>query len=90
MEARELDETITLRSLRNAARWMKMDLVYAFVPWKGSLEKLIDDKARYLAYDAEEGNWLESELERTEHPEKFEPLVRKIIAEYPKELWDKF
>lgn len=90
LENREMDESISLRSLRQAARNLKMDLVYAFVPWKGSLEKLVEDKARELAFSKEEGSLLEAELRRNERPEIFERLVRNIIEDYPKELWDQF
>ncbi len=49
MELREKDGSITIKSLREAAKALDMQLVYGFVPVDGSLEALIDRKARELA-----------------------------------------
>ncbi len=49
IERREKEGSITLKSLREAANAMDMRLVYGFVPKDGSLDALIDRKARELA-----------------------------------------
>ncbi|MFA6072152.1 MAG: hypothetical protein WC810_26605, partial [Janthinobacterium sp.] len=49
MEKRESDESITLKSLREAGDALNMKLVYGFVPKEESLEKMVEDRARELA-----------------------------------------
>ena len=49
MEKREKDGSITIKSLREIAREMDMQLVYGFVPNDGSLDALIEKRANELA-----------------------------------------
>ena len=49
IELREKVVYITLKSLRETANDLDMQLVYGMVPKDGSFEKLIDRKARELA-----------------------------------------
>jgi len=49
IERREQDGSITIKSLREVARAMDMQLVYGFVPNDGSLEALIEKRAKELA-----------------------------------------
>ena len=49
IERREKDGSITIKALREAARALDMQLVYGFVPNDGSLELLIERKAKELA-----------------------------------------
>src|SRR5918999_1694291 len=49
VEARERDGTVTIKSLREIAKALDMQLVYGFVPIDGSLEQLINRKAKELA-----------------------------------------
>lgn len=49
MEQREKEGSISLKSLRESAWALDMELVYGFVPKDGSLDALIDCKARELA-----------------------------------------
>ena len=49
LEQREKEGGISLRALREAAAAMDMQLVYALVPVDGSIEALIDRRARELA-----------------------------------------
>ena len=49
LEEREKDGSITIKSLREAANALDMQLVYGLVPKDGSLDALIDRKARELA-----------------------------------------
>lgn len=45
LEMREKEGTITLNSLKEAARALDMELVFGFVPKDGTLEKYIDKKS---------------------------------------------
>ena len=49
IEKREKDGSITIKSLREIARAMDMQLVYGFVPNDGSLDALIEKRATELA-----------------------------------------
>lgn len=49
IENREKDGSATIKSLREAASALEMQLVYGFVPKDGSLDALIDRKAKELA-----------------------------------------
>lgn len=49
IEQREKDGSITLKSLKEVAKAMDMQLIYGFVPNDGSLDALIDRKAKDLA-----------------------------------------
>ena len=49
LEKREKEGSITLNSLKEAARAMDMEVVYALVPKDESLDKLIERKAEKLA-----------------------------------------
>lgn len=49
IEKREKDGNITIKSLRDAANALDMELVYGFVPKDGSLDALIERKAKDVA-----------------------------------------
>jgi predicted DNA-binding mobile mystery protein A len=49
IERREMEGTISLRTLREAAAALDMDLVYGFVPKDGSLETYIRKRANIAA-----------------------------------------
>ena len=49
IEKREKDGSITIKSLREIARALDMQLVYGFVPNDGSLDALIEKRATELA-----------------------------------------
>ena len=49
IETREKEGGITIKSLKEAANAMDMQLVYALVPKDGSLDALIERKAREMA-----------------------------------------
>lgn len=93
MEKREKEGAITLRSLRETAGALDMELVYGFVPKEGSLEKYIDKKARSLA---EKIVFRTSNTMRLEDQENTNQRLRKAIEErviiikreLPKALWD--
>jgi predicted DNA-binding mobile mystery protein A len=93
MEIREQEGTITLNSLREAARAMDMELVYGFVPIRGTLENHIDAKARALATSIVLRT---SNSMKLEDQENSSDRIRKAIEErtsiikreLPKALWD--
>ena len=93
IEKREAEGSITLKSLRETAKALDMDLVYGFVPKDGSLDALIERKAKELATKI---------VLRTSHTMKLEDQensrqrIKKAMAdrtailknEMPKILWD--
>lgn len=93
IERREVDGTITLKTLRDVANGLDMELVYGFVPKDGSLNALIERKANTLATQI---------VMRTSNTMKLEDQgnsnirIRKAIQEratsiqneMPKILWD--
>ena len=93
MEKREQEGSITINSLRAAAKALDMELVYGFVPRDGSLEELIDRKARELATQIVLRT---SNTMRLEDQENSKQRIEKAIAErvlalkneMPRALWD--
>jgi len=93
MEQRERDGTISLKSLRETARALDMELVYGFVPKDRSLVALIDRKSRELAIKIVTRTSNTMKLEDQENSQK---RIRKAIEErttllkheMPKILWD--
>ncbi len=93
IEVREKEGTITLKTLREVARSMDMQLVYGFVPNDGSLDALIEKKARALATALVTRTSNTMKLEDQTNSEK---RLKKAISErtaslkheMPKVLWD--
>ena len=93
VEKREAEGTISLNSLREVANAMDMDLYYALVPKDGSLERMIERRARKLAHAI---------VLRTHHTMKLEgqavsdtrlkqaidEQVAELRHEMPRQLWD--
>lgn len=93
MELREKEGTITLKRLREAADALEMELVYGLVPKDGSIEKLIDRKARELAMQIVSRTSTTMKLESQENTKKrlkkaIEERTETIKNELPKMLWD--
>lgn len=93
MERREKDGSITIRALREAANAVDMQLVYGFVPQDGSLDALVDRKARELAKQIVLGTSKTMKLEDQENSQErienaIEERVNAIKSENPKALWD--
>ncbi len=93
VEKREQSGSITLNSLQTAAEALDMKLVYALVPKDGSLEALIDRKARELATYIVERTSQTMKLEDQENSyeriqEAIEERTQVIKYEMPKRLWD--
>jgi predicted DNA-binding mobile mystery protein A len=93
MEQREKDGSISLKLLRESARALDMELVYGFVPKDGSLDALIERKARELAIKIVKRT---SNTMKLEDQENSESRITKAIDErtallkneMPKILWD--
>jgi predicted DNA-binding mobile mystery protein A len=93
IERREKDGSITIKALREAAKALDMQLVYGFVPADGSLEALIDRKAKELAKQIVLRTSNTMKLEDQENSkQRIEKAIeeRAIIIknEMPKTLWD--
>lgn len=93
IEIREKEGAITLKSLRETARALDMELVYGFVPKEGTLEKYIESKARSLAekivYRTSNTMKLEDQQNTNERIQKaIEERTAIIKKELPKTLWD--
>jgi predicted DNA-binding mobile mystery protein A len=93
IERREKDGSITNKALREAARALDMQLVYGFVPNDGSLELLIERKAKKLATQIVMRTNNTMKLEDQENTkQRIEKAIQErttiIKTEMPKTLWD--
>lgn len=93
IEQREKAGSITIKSLREIASALDMTLVYGFVPNDGSINALVDRKARELASDIVLRTAQSMRLEAQENSaERIEAAIREraeeIKREMPKMLWD--
>ena len=93
IERREKDGSITIKALREAARALDMQLVYGFVPNDGSLELLIERKAKELATQIVMRTNNTMKLEDQENTkQRIEKAIQErttiIKTEMPKTLWD--
>ncbi|QYH40681.1 mobile mystery protein A [Algoriphagus sp. NBT04N3] len=93
IEIREKEGAITLKSLREAARALDMELVYGFVPKDGSLDGYIENKARSLAEKIVSRTSNTMKLENQENSSErikkaIEERTKIIKQELPKTLWD--
>lgn len=93
IEKREKDGSITLKALREAGQALDMQLVYGFVPKDGSLEALIERKAKELATRIVMRTSNTMKLEDQENTRR---RIKRAIAErtatlkheMPRMLWD--
>ena len=93
IERREKDGSISIKALREAARALDMQLVYGFVPNDGSLEALINRKAKELATQIVQRTSNSMKLEDQENSkQRIEKAIEEratiIKNEMPKTLWD--
>ncbi|MBK9730540.1 MAG: mobile mystery protein A [Chitinophagaceae bacterium] len=93
MENREKDGSISIKALREAARALDMQLVYGFVPNDGSLEALIERKAKELATQIVMRTNNSMKLEDQENSkQRIEKAIQErafaIKTEMLKTLWD--
>ena len=93
IEEREKDGSVTIKALREAANALDMHLVYGFVPKDGSLDALIDRKAKELAKQIVLRTSNTMKLEDQENSQErikkaIEERAAAIKSEMPKTLWD--
>lgn len=93
MENREKDGSITIKSLKEIAFALDMQLVYGFVPNEGSLDALIDKRANELAKQIVKRTAVTMKLENQANSKKrIEKAIKERAAdiknEMPKMLWD--
>ena len=93
IENREKEGSITIKSLREAAKALDMDLVYGFVPKDGSLDALIERKAKELAVRIVSRTSQSMKLEDQENSQQrikmaIDERVTVLKNEMPKILWD--
>ena len=93
IEKREKVGSITIKSLREIARAMDMQLVYGFVPNDGSLDALIEKRATELATQIvmRTANTMKLE-DQANSKKRIETAIKEravaIKNEMPKILWD--
>jgi predicted DNA-binding mobile mystery protein A len=93
IEKREQDGSVTIKSLREIARAMDMQLVYGFVPNDGSLDALIEKRATELATQIvmRTANTMKLE-DQANSKKRIETAIKEravaIKNEMPKILWD--
>lgn len=93
IELRERDGSITLNSLKDVARAMDLEFVYGFVPKDGSLDALLERKARELALKIVSRTSHSMGLEDQQNSDqRIEQAVKErtlmLKQEQPKLLWD--
>ena len=93
VEQREKEGAVTIRSLSEIANALDMKLVYGFIPRDGTLDALIDRKARELAEKIVLRTAQNMRLEAQENSaERIEKAIRERTEEIkrtmPKMLWD--
>lgn len=93
IEKREQDGSITIRTLKEVASALDMQLVYGFVPNDGSVEDLIDRKAKELAIKIVLRTSNTMKLEDQENTkQRLEKAIQErtliIKNEMPKILWE--
>lgn len=93
IEKREKGGSITIKSLKEVARALDMELVYGFVPVDGSLDELIDRKAIELATKIVKRTSQSMQLEnqgnsRARLAKAIKERTEIIKQQMPKALWD--
>ena len=93
IEVREANGTITLKSLRDVANALDMQLVYGFVSKHESLEQMIEKRAKELAKEIVMRTHNTMTLEDQQNSaERIEQAIAQKTAEIkyemPKYLWD--
>ena len=93
METREKEGAVTLKTLRDAAAALDMQLYYCFIPNDGSLDALIERKAYELATEIVSRTSASMRLEDQENTyqrrqQSIKELAEEMKREMPKSLWD--
>ncbi len=93
IESNEADGGITLNALREAGDALNMKLVYGFIPKEGSVEKMIENRAKDLARKIVMRTSTTMKLEDQENSdqrikEAIADMTEEFKREMPKSLWD--
>jgi len=93
MEGREQNMSITLKKLIEAGEALDLQFVYGFVPKHGSIEKMIETRARAVAHDVVLRTSQTMKLEDQENSQaRLQNAIREraetIRREMPRYLWD--
>lgn len=92
MEIREKEGAITIKSLREVGDALNMKLVYGYIPKDGSLEKMIELRARELALKIVQRTSTTMKLENQENSTlRLNQAVEEMTQELKrdlKNLWD--
>jgi predicted DNA-binding mobile mystery protein A len=93
MEEREINGTISIKSLNEVARVLDMKLVYGFVSQHDSLEQMIEQRAKEIALEIVLRTHNSMKLEDQQNSEQrikkaIEQKTEEIKNEMPKYLWD--
>lgn len=93
METRESKGSITINKMEEVGNALGMKFIYGFVPIDGSINKLIEKKAKNLATEIVMRTSGNMKLEDQENsPERIrkaiEERTKEIMEEMPKKLWD--
>ena len=91
-EKREVDGSITLQTLRNAASALECELVYALVP-RTRLEDMLEKQARRVATQmvlraAHSMRLEQQDVSKRETAKQIEDLTQQLLLERPRSLWD--
>ena len=93
IENREKEGAITIKALREVAKAMDMQLIYGFVPNDGSLDALIERRAREVAIQIVQRTAHTMQLEDQANTKKrieaaINERTEELKKELPKMLWD--
>lgn len=93
IETREANGSVTIKTLREVADAMDLHFVYGFVPKDGSLDALIERKARVLAEQIvmRTSNTMSLEDQEVSYSRLKQAIKERTDAikdEMPKALWD--
>ena len=92
LERSEAKGKITLQSLREIALALDMKLVYGLIPIEGSLEDIIEKKAREMAIEIVKRTNRTMILEDQQVSDKrlkkeVQELTKELVDEMPRNLW---
>ena len=92
MEKGEVNDSLTLGSLRKVAKALECQLFYALVP-EATLEAVLEQQARLVATRMVERVSHSMRLERQDVSKKeiarqIDDLTEELLADWPRSLWD--
>ncbi len=93
IEQREALGTLSLKSLKEVAHAMDMKFIYGFVPLKGSLQTMIENRAfdvakRIVMRTSHSMKLEDQEVAGARLQKAIQELAEEIKQEMPRYLWD--